>query len=414
MICRHVQSSGVHACTILVYFITVLIQGCTVGVTAQESSQFVETGAAAKRGCQLIGTEVVFLLDGSTDFKNEDFIQLKNAVATYISQSSNKSVQFAAVQFSHNFKTVFTFKDYQDGSALDYLKQEDQMTAERNTYGGMDYALNIFTNATAGSLYAQRFLIMFTHGPPDDNAEKYQNVLQRCEEKNVTVVLISVGNVGIQSLGSVSAVTIESISTIPENLDSLQEYPLRKLDVVFMFDGSLSLREDEFVKIKESISSFMQQHSGKFIQYAAVQFSSQARPVFTFKDYQDGKALSYLKNEKHMKSLTNTHMALRYILDNIFDEPTAGGRKSACKIVVIITDGNPTDIPTSRTKVNILSTYDERNITRIVIGMGSVLSLDQLRSIASVDTLAFVRNISETEELQTLICEMLMATAKVC
>lgn len=58
--------------------------------------------------------------------------------------------------------------------------------------------------------------------------------------------------------------------------------------------------------------------------------------------------------------------------DNIFDDPTAGGRKSASKVVVLITDGNPVDSNAKRDGVNILSTYEERNISRIVIGVSSL------------------------------------------
>lgn len=51
-----------------------------------------------------------------------------------------------------------------------------------------------------------------------------------------------------------------------------------------------------------------------FFQFAAVQFSSDYRKVFDFTDYQAGRALDKLNNEPHMKTLTNTHKALRFVL----------------------------------------------------------------------------------------------------
>ncbi len=49
-------------------------------------------------------------------------------------------------------------------------------------------------------------------------------------------------------------------------------------------------------------------------QFAAVQFSKDIRTVFDFNDYQNGFAEEKLKKEKHMKSLTNTHRAINFVL----------------------------------------------------------------------------------------------------
>ncbi len=49
-------------------------------------------------------------------------------------------------------------------------------------------------------------------------------------------------------------------------------------------------------------------------QFAAVQFSSKVQTVFDFNDYQIGSAEKKLKDEEHMKSLTNTHKAISYVL----------------------------------------------------------------------------------------------------
>ncbi|XP_063044393.1 collagen alpha-3(VI) chain-like [Engraulis encrasicolus] len=387
----------VSACRILVYFAIALIQGWTVGITAQGSSP----------SCQDVETEVVFLFDGSKDLNNSDFLLLKNAIATYINQSSEKTFKFAAVQFSHNFKTVFTFKDYQDGRALDYLKLEVQMAAQRNTYGAMEYALNVFTTAAD---IAERFLIIFTRGPPDDKAEDYQHVLQAYKEKDIQTVFIKDNQPFNPPTFTIKDFRFQHVS---EKLNLILGDPIEKLDVVFLFDGSLSMKTEGFNRNKDFISSFMQKQSGKFIQYAAVQFSSNVRSVFTFQDYQEGKALSSLQNEQHMKSLTNTHKALRYTLDNIFDDPTAGGRKSASKVVVLITDGNPSD-SAKWEGVNILSTYEERNIGRIVIGVGSEVSSHHLQRIASVDKYTNIMDYSGLEHMHPVIFKMLLGTAKVC
>lgn len=49
-------------------------------------------------------------------------------------------------------------------------------------------------------------------------------------------------------------------------------------------------------------------------QFAAVQFSGFSRKVFDFNEYQAGTAFEALDKEPHMKNLTNTHRALKFVL----------------------------------------------------------------------------------------------------
>lgn len=49
--------------------------------------------------------------------------------------------QFAAVQFSKTFRTVFDFNDYQEGSAEDKLMKEPHMNALTNTHGAIRFTL---------------------------------------------------------------------------------------------------------------------------------------------------------------------------------------------------------------------------------------------------------------------------------
>lgn len=51
-----------------------------------------------------------------------------------------------------------------------------------------------------------------------------------------------------------------------------------------------------------------------FFQFAAAQFSTTAKKVFDFNDYNAGIALDKLIQEPHMRGLTNTHRALKFVL----------------------------------------------------------------------------------------------------
>ncbi|XP_064175961.1 integrin alpha-L-like [Anguilla rostrata] len=104
------------------------------------------------------------------------------------------------------------------------------------------------------------------------------------------------------------------------------------------------------------------------IQFAAMQFSKTSRTVFTFKDYQEKTALDLLEKEQHMKDVTNTYSAMNNVLYKILNSTTAGAIPDATKVLVIITDGNPSD----KDWKSVVRTMDDRHITRYVIGVGYV------------------------------------------
>ncbi|KAL3995846.1 helicase required for RNAi-mediated heterochromatin assembly 1 [Sarotherodon galilaeus] len=157
-----------------------------------------------------------------------------------------------------------------------------------------------------------------------------------------------------------------------------QECTKKTVDLVFLFDGSASMTEAEFNKNKDFIVEIMNSLKNTSIKYAAVQFSRTVQKVFDFNDYEDRRALDKLMKEKHLKSLTNTHKALEFVLKEIFENPAAGASPDATKVLILITDGDPSD--TDRN--SIIKKYDEKNIIRLVIGIKDA-KLDKFRAIAS-------------------------------
>uniref|UniRef100_A0AAZ3PDL0 VWFA domain-containing protein n=1 Tax=Oncorhynchus tshawytscha TaxID=74940 RepID=A0AAZ3PDL0_ONCTS len=160
---------------------------------------------------------------------------------------------------------------------------------------------------------------------------------------------------------------------------AFQECTKKIVDLVFLFDGSGSMTKDEFDKNKGFIINIMTTLKNSSIKFAAVQFSSIARTVFNFNDYQEGRALTNLWKEKHMSNLTNTHQAIDFLLKNIFENQAAGATADATKVLVIITDGNPSD---TDKRFNSINGSDDKNIIRFVIGVKNV-DLTKLKSLAS-------------------------------
>lgn len=180
-----------------------------------------------------------------------------------------------------------------------------------------------------------------------------------------------------------------------------QECIKSKVDLVFLFDGSGSLKKEEFQKILEFMKDVMKKLSNSSYQFAAVQFSTDYKTEFNFLDYVSNKDPDVLLAEvKHMKFLTNTFRAINYVATQVF-QPEMGARPDATKVLIIITDGEATD------DGNIDQAQD---IIRYVIGIGkyftSVKSQQTLHKFASKPTSDFVKILDTFEKLKDLFTEL--------
>ncbi|XP_023135745.2 integrin alpha-D isoform X2 [Amphiprion ocellaris] len=161
-------------------------------------------------------------------------------------------------------------------------------------------------------------------------------------------------------------------------MPNFQDCTKKTVDLVFLFDGSKSMTEDEFKQNKVFIKDIMDSLKNTSIKFAAVQFSTNCTKVFDFNDYEAGSADDKLQKERHLKGLTNTYRALTFVLDELFENPKAGASPDAIKVMVLITDGDPSDFDRS----GIIRRYDKKNIIRFVIGVKEA-KLDKFRAIAS-------------------------------
>ncbi|XP_046693276.1 integrin alpha-D isoform X2 [Silurus meridionalis] len=159
---------------------------------------------------------------------------------------------------------------------------------------------------------------------------------------------------------------------------AFQECTNSTVNLVFLFDGSSSMTTEDFNKNKKFIWDIVTVLKNSSIEFAAAQFSSEVRTVFTFKDYVNGMAKKKLFVEQHMKALTNTHKAINFVLEKLFNNVESGADPEATKALVIITDGSPSDL--SR---NEIQRCDELNIARFVIGVGTQVKIEKLKGIAS-------------------------------
>uniref|UniRef100_A0A8C9PKE9 Integrin subunit alpha L n=1 Tax=Spermophilus dauricus TaxID=99837 RepID=A0A8C9PKE9_SPEDA len=180
-----------------------------------------------------------------------------------------------------------------------------------------------------------------------------------------------------------------------------QECIKGNVDLVFLFDGSGSLQQDEFQKIVDFMKDVMRKLSNSSYQFAAVQFSTTHKTEFNFLDYvrlKDPDVL--LAHVKHMCQLTNTFGAINYVATQVFQK-NQGARPDATKVLIIITDGEATDLG---------NTDKAKDIIRYVIGIGKHFQTketqESLHKFASNPTKEFVKILDTFEKLKDLFTEL--------
>ncbi|XP_062994414.1 integrin alpha-L [Elgaria multicarinata webbii] len=170
-------------------------------------------------------------------------------------------------------------------------------------------------------------------------------------------------------------------------------------DLVFLFDGSVSMKADDFNTIKEFMIDVMEKLHNTSIHFAAVQFSFNTKLEFDFNNYtHDPNPQKLLANVRHEKSITNTFKAVKYVVDEVFT-PKRGTRKGANKVIIIITDGDASD-----TDEGSIEAAKKKGIVRLIIGIGHLLnttdSQKNLRMLASEPKDQFLRVLASFEQLK--------------
>uniref|UniRef100_A0A670JFP5 Integrin subunit alpha L n=1 Tax=Podarcis muralis TaxID=64176 RepID=A0A670JFP5_PODMU len=186
----------------------------------------------------------------------------------------------------------------------------------------------------------------------------------------------------------------------PESIKTGYQKCLKgNVDLVFLFDGSESMKNRDFSNITEFMIGVMDGLHNSTVHFAAVQFSSSPKIEFDFNDYtRNPNPRALLKGVTHMKGITNTFKAIRCVVDQVFI-PERGMRKGSNKVIIIITDGVASDSDNG-----VIASAKKKGILRLAIGIGHYFNTeeaqDNLREIASEPTDQFVKVLATFEELR--------------
>uniref|UniRef100_A0A2K5BZW5 Integrin subunit alpha X n=1 Tax=Aotus nancymaae TaxID=37293 RepID=A0A2K5BZW5_AOTNA len=174
----------------------------------------------------------------------------------------------------------------------------------------------------------------------------------------------------------------EIIRTVP---DALPECPHQEMDIVFLIDGSGSIDENDFNQMKDFVQAVMDQFEDTDTLFALMQYSNLLKIHFTFTQFRTSPSLQSLVDPiVQLKGLTFTATGILKVVTQLFHHEN-GARKSAKKILIVITDGQKYKDPLEYSDV--IPQAEEAGIIRYAIGVGNAFqkptAREELNTIGS-------------------------------
>ncbi|XP_004691727.1 PREDICTED: integrin alpha-X [Condylura cristata] len=195
---------------------------------------------------------------------------------------------------------------------------------------------------------------------------------------------------------------------------ALQECPKQEQDIVFLIDGSNSIKRRDFHKMLDFVKAVMRQFPRPRTQFSLMQFSNKFQEHFTFRDFARSRnPLGLLDSVYQKGGATYTASAIQRVTTRLF-RASVGARKDASKVLIVITDGEKYNDPLDY--YDVISRAEALGIIRYAIGVGSAFqalsSWTELTNIASEPSnehIFKVENFDALRDIQNQLKEKIFA-----
>ncbi|XP_058649695.1 integrin alpha-X-like isoform X2 [Onychostoma macrolepis] len=183
---------------------------------------------------------------------------------------------------------------------------------------------------------------------------------------------------------------------------TLRECPTSQIDIAFLMDGSGSVNNVDFNKMKAFVIEMIKSFVDHDTQFAIAQFSTDCEIHHKFQQVKNAKVWEdAVTRISQLKGWTKTATAIKKLVKELFNSK-GGARPSASKILVVITDGKSTDSFLTEA----VQQAQDKNITRYAIGVGNAFDNDkatmELAIIASLPTNKHVFKVTDFDALESI------------
>ncbi|XP_015204004.1 cartilage matrix protein isoform X1 [Lepisosteus oculatus] len=407
-------------------------------LVGQECGALVEyrNAAALSAGlCRTRPMDLVFIVDSSRSVRPSEFEQVKVFLTKVIEglDVGPNATRVGVVNYASGVKNEVSLKTYRNKAALVKAVTKIEPLATGTMTGlAIQFAMNVAFSEAEGarvrSSDISKVAIIVTDGRPQDNVK---DVAARARDLGIQIFAIGVGRVDMNTLRQIASTPledhvdyVESYSIIEKLTKKFQEafcvsdlcatgdhdceqvcvsmpgsykcacnegFTLLEdgkscsacsssaTDVVFLIDGSKSVRPENFELVKRFINQIVDKLdvAENKAHVGLVQYSSSVRQEFPLGLYNTKKDLKdAVKNMSYMEKGTMTGQALRYLVDNSFSV-SHGARPGVSKVGIVFTDGRSQDYIGDAAKK-----AKEKEFKMYAVGVGNAVE-DELKEIAS-------------------------------
>ncbi|KAK2500102.1 hypothetical protein MC885_011943 [Smutsia gigantea] len=417
---RATSGTSLVLCGLLV--LLVLLQAPrTLGLTPQTRGQL----------CRPRPTDLVFVVDSSRSVRPVEFEKVKVFLSQVIEslEVGPNATRVGLVNYASTVKQEFPLRAHGSKAALLQAVRHIQPLSTGTMTGlAIQFAITkVFSDAQgrrARSPDIRKVALVVTDGRPQDSV---RDVSERARASGIELFAIGVGRVDKATLRQIASAPqdehvdyVESYSVFKKLSKKFQEAfcmvsdlcatgdhdceqmclsipgsytcacregftlnadgkTCNATDLVFLIDGSKSVRPENFELVKKFISQIVDtlDVSDKAAQVGLVQYSSsvhQEFPLGRFHTKKDIKAA--VRNMSYMEKGTMTGAALKYLIDKSFTL-SSGARPGAQKVGIVFTDGRSQDYINDAAR-----RAKDLGFKMFAVGVGNAVE-DELREIAS-------------------------------
>ncbi|XP_032430065.1 integrin alpha-M-like [Xiphophorus hellerii] len=191
-------------------------------------------------------------------------------------------------------------------------------------------------------------------------------------------------------------------NTFVKSYPSATEECQTQTDIAFLLDGSGSVSEEDFRRMKTFVKNLIRTFLGRDAQFAITQFSDYPTTHYYFNTFRTSNWEPQIDNILQLRSRTYTARAIQNVVDDVFSLQS-GSRSNAKRILIVIADGVSHDrqnLPAAA------QSADRKNILRFAIGVGNAFTnyyaKQELITIASQPADNFVFEVGSFDALDKI------------
>nr|XP_054590796.1 collagen alpha-3(VI) chain isoform X2 [Nothobranchius furzeri] len=389
----------------------------------------VETGVTLDLGKK----DIIFLIDGSDTTGPAGIAHIRDFILSIVQQLDVKpdKVRVAVVQYADRMKTEFSLNSHNNKQAvISAIKRLRQMGGRSSLLANaIDYVLENEVKPSAGVRLseASQHLVVLTGGPSTQSVSISGPLLKN---KRVNCIGVGGGDADVNQLRQIatSSEDVLKVPTLP-NLPSVKDkfiarligstqilpdpdpptdpsIPIKKADIVFLLDGSIKVKPDNFKTVKDFIVNLIDLFYTERdnLRIGLAQYSTDVTDAFylnTFKD-RDSILAAIEQVQYDRGGRLNTGAAIKHVQDVHFTK-AKGSRKDegTPQILMLVTGGRSDD----DSKTAALS-LKNKGVRIFAVGVGNIQ--DELENLAShSSTVARADNYLGLSELNEQILEAL-------